>query len=487
MKATIVFKRNWDAIHKECDECNGTGLVADISCGWCGDGSSKLKKGSGKHYRHIVNRGSSRSSKTHSLIQLYDLYARTYYMKRCTVWRDTKTDCKKTVLNDMMKYLKTTGLYKLSQDFNKTESIFSYDTESTVEIHGTDDEETVHGLTQDLAWLNEPYKVGNETFNQIDQRTSDFVFIDYNPKKGHWVEDVIKKKRTLVIDSTFKDNPFCPIEQKNKILSYQPIDFSKAVMNGILTKEEAKEYNLTTNVKNLTKGTLKELIRCQENESNNSASSFNWQVYGLGLKAERPNRIFSWSEIPDSDFHKLDIPEYIGNDWGNVDPWAIVKAKYKDGCLYVHELNYDSENVIRERLTLNERTQAGLTSNNELQNETGLVTYMYAKLNISKKIPIICDTNRPLKIAALSRAGYNSFGANKPKGSINDGIDILSGLKVYYTSSSKNIAHEQENYSRKVDRHGVILEEPEDLNNHTMDAIRYVALYLMIRGVIKLV
>lgn len=55
--------------------------------------------------------------------------------------------------------------------FNKTESIFSYDSMSTVEIHGTDDEETVHGLTQDVAHFNEPYKISRDTFDQIDQRT----------------------------------------------------------------------------------------------------------------------------------------------------------------------------------------------------------------------------------------------------------------------------------------------------------------------------
>ena len=41
------------------------------------------------------------------------------------------------------------------------------------------------------------------------------------------------------------------------------------------------------------------------------------------------------------------------------------------------------------------------------------------------------------------------------------------------------------NYARKVDRYGVILEEPEDANNHLMDAIRYVSMFLLREGVIK--
>lgn len=158
-QATIVFQQNWDAINAVNE-----------------DGSRK--------YRYIINKGSSRFSKTISLIDVSDTYCCLNPNKRGTVWRDTKTDCKKTVLVDMLKRLKSTGRYKLDQDFNKTESIFYYSNDTTFEIHGTDDEETVHGLTQSFAWFNEPYSISIETFNQIDQRTSDFIFIDYNPKRG---------------------------------------------------------------------------------------------------------------------------------------------------------------------------------------------------------------------------------------------------------------------------------------------------------------
>jgi len=160
IKNTIVFQWNWEAIHAKNP-----------------DGSRK--------YRYIINEGSSRSSKTYSLIDCFDLYARNNRNKRLTTWRDTKTDAKKTILNDTLKRLKSTSRYKVDQIFNKTESIFTYKTDSTFEIHGTDDEETVHGLTQDGAWLNEPYKISKDTFDQIDQRTSDFILIDWNPKKSH--------------------------------------------------------------------------------------------------------------------------------------------------------------------------------------------------------------------------------------------------------------------------------------------------------------
>jgi len=458
LKATIIFQQNWDAIHATVPGPDGKPV---------------------RKYKYIIDEGGSRSSKTYSLIDCYDLYAKSNLNKRLTVWRDTKTDCKKTVLNDTLKHLKSTGRYNTLQSFNKTESILNYYTGSTFEIHGTDDEEAVHGLTQDAAWLNEPYNISREVFDQIDQRTSDFVFIDWNPKKAHWIEDLKKDPRTIVIHSTIFDNPFAPAESVIKVLSYQPVKLCRIVTEKLLTEQEAREYNTESNHLNFTPGRIKELIRCRENEFKNTANEFNWMVYGLGLKAERPNRILRFNEIPDSDYHKLNVPVYIGVDWGAVDPWGIVEAKYYDGALYLHELNYSSENEIRAKLTTTELAQINAS-------EEGIVKWMFGKLGIPRNRIIVCDDNRPLKIIALRESGWEyAIAALKPKGSVIDGIDLLNNMKVYFTSSSENLKYEQENYSRKIDRFGVVLEEPEDMDNHTIDPARYIALFLQSQGIIR--
>lgn len=452
--ATIVYEKNWNGIHE-------------------------LNEKGERKYRYIINIGSSRSSKTVSLIDVYDTYARSEMNKRMTVWRDTKTDCKKTVLNDTLKRLKKTNRYKVGQNFNKTESIFTYDTDSTFEIHGTDDEETVHGLTQDVAWFNEPYKISKDTFDQIDQRTSDFVLLDLNPKKDHWSDDLMKDPRTLVIRSTFKDNPFCPEEQKEKILSYQPVKLCFLVTSKTLTEEQAKFYDTENNPLNFSANKLKELSRCKLNETINSASEYKWQVYGLGEKAERPNRIFHWTEIPNDAFNAIKAPDLYAVDWGAVDPMGVLHMKYYDGGLYLHELNYDSENKIRKKLTATELAQIDNT-------EEGLVMWKFRKMNINPEKIIVCDSNRPLKILALRRAGFEySIAAVKGAGSVIDGIDLLNSLKVYYTATSSNLKYEQENYSRKVDRYGIVLEEPEDTDNHLMDPARYGAEYWRKEGLIK--
>lgn len=463
LPVTGVALKNWEAINEK-------------------DASGKRK------YKYILNRGSSRSSKTYSLIDCIDRYCRTEISKRCTVWRDTKTDCKKTVLNDTLRHFKATGRYKRQQEFNKTESIFTYQSDSTFEIHGTDDEETVHGLTQAVSWLNEPYKISKDTFDQIDQRTEDFMFLDLNPKKGHWTDDLEKDPRCFVIHSTFEDNPLCPEESKNKILSYQPVKMCQIVADLMAKNKDlkadaaadiARKYDVVINPKGYSQALITELVRCMENEYKGSASEFNWSVYGLGLKAERPNRIFHFTEIPDSEYHALKIDTINGADWGAVDPWGILEAKYTDGCLYLHELNYASENEIRERLTTTELAQINAS-------DEGIVKWKFGKIGIPRSNVIVCDNNRALKILALREAGWEyAIAATKTPGSIIDGIDLLNNLRVFYTASSANLKYEQENYSRKVDRYGIILEEPEDIDNHLMDPARYIALYLQSQGIIR--
>ena len=104
----------------------------------------------------------------------------------------------------------------------------------------------------------------------------------------------------------------------------------------------------------------------------------------MGEKAEQPNRIFKWSEIPLHDYNSIDAPIYSYTDWGVVDPWAIGDVKYYDGALYVREHNYLSENEIREKLTGTDRAVIGGPE------DEGMVIWMFNKLGIPTTREIIC-------------------------------------------------------------------------------------------------
>src|SRR5207237_7706295 len=117
MDATIVFQKTWEAINAVDDEGN-------------------------RKYKYIIEEGSSRSSKTHSLLQSFYLYAFNQPNKRLSVWRDTEKDCRDTILNDMQRAYPTFPNYQ-NITFNITKSVFRFLNKSKIEIKVTDDDEEV--------------------------------------------------------------------------------------------------------------------------------------------------------------------------------------------------------------------------------------------------------------------------------------------------------------------------------------------------------
>lgn len=385
IKSTVVFKKNWNALQSQ-------------------------------KYKYIINSGSSRSSKTFSIIQIFWLLAWTKERTKLAVFRNTKKDCKDTVLQDMLKYYPTLENWD-SIKYNKTESTLSFPNGSTIYIEGTDDELKVHGYHSDYLWFNEIYKVPLEVFNQLDMRCSGTVFLDYNPIGKMWSDDLLKQDNSIVLHSTFKDNPFCPIEQKKKILSYEPTP-----------------YNI----------------------QQNTASDYLWTVYGLGLKAEKPNRIFkNWKIIPDEHFEKLPYPMYYGMDFGLSAPSTLVAMKFDgDQTFFFKEILYKPMNKMNGTLS------------DELHN-----------LAIDKRLEIICDSSNEINETEgrkLRNSGYNIIFAIKGKGSVKAGIELLQKKIVYYTKSSENLEQEYENHSWRIVQ-GIQLDEPEQGNDHAIDACKYVS------------
>ena len=325
MDVTIVFQKLWEAVNARSS-----------------DGTRK--------YRYIILTGSSRSSKTHSILQLHHLQSLTNRW-RTSIWRETKKDTKDTVLADFRKALPSMVNYE-SISFNKTESIFSYPNGATIEIAGGDDDIKVHGFQGDVAHFNEPYGISKETFDQIDMRTSEYVIIDWNPRQDHWIDIISKLDNAIVIHSTFKDNPFVPEQQKLKILSYQPVKLSKAVIDGLITESEALNYDFNKNVKQIPEKELKELKRCVYNDKNAISNDYDWMVYGLGLKAENPRKIHhNFKPITLAEYEAINEREYMGLDFGFANPTAFVKMKYDgDRTFYIKPCLYMPMNSMRAPL-----------------------------------------------------------------------------------------------------------------------------------------
>ena len=83
------------------------------------------------------------------------------------------------------------------------------------------------------------------------------------------------------------------------------------------------------------------------------------------------------------------------------------------------------------------------------------------------------DNSRPETIQEIYRGGFNIKACTKGKGSIKGGIDYVKKHKVYITKESLNLIKEMKSYKWKSDKNENVLDEPVDVNNHLIDAVRY--------------
>ena len=432
------------------------------------------------NYKLIVEEGSSRSSKTWSNFQnlFLDLFENP--LTTCTILRDTQKSCREIVEIDWVKWLsdpmgRKKQLEKKEitvQEFDayiKKENLIKYflrnktnhtwtflHNDSFIRFTGLDDEDDAMGMTQDICWINEPYKFSHEVYKQLSQRTSKYILFDWNPKQSHWVNEEKRKDNTITLFSTFQDNPFCPLESKIQIQSYQPIEQCEVVLNDLMTVSECLSYDFDLNTKELTKKQINEIKRCIYNESVGSKSLYHWLVFGKGEKSEKPNRIFKgWKTLNNSDFNKLPYQSYYGLDFGLSAPSALVEMKF-DG---------DENYFFREVLYC------------PLNDMKGTLTEEFERLGIEKHKQIICDSGNELnkeEARKLKNAGYNVINAKKGSGSIASGIETMQKSKIHYVKESLNIENEYENYSWKIWQ-GIQMDVPEDNgDDHILDAMKYV-------------
>lgn len=464
-------------------------------------------------YKLIVEEGSSRSSKTWSNFQVLFLLCYNRPRTSCVVLRDTAVDCKDIVEKDFMdwladpnargfeyekglitideydEFIKKENLLKYLKR-NATKSRWTFPNGSTIVFNGLDKISKAMGMTQNIVWLNEPYKFSEKVYRQLAQRTSMFIIADWNPMESHWLDDEKHKESAILLKSTFLDNPFVPEKAKQQLLSYQMVKYSEVVEKGLINELDAINYDILENHLNFTDKQLEELKRTIHNQSeskNIEDDDWHWLVFGKGIQAERPTRIFKWQSIDYTDFLNIEV-DYVGDmplhwygvDWGVNDPFAIVEAKYSKGVLYLNELNYTSENDLNRIFTESEKL--------EMNKDGGLIPYMFKRLGVIKNAPIVCDSNYEEKILKLREYGYiNAVKTHKYPGSVFDGVSLMQKIKIVFTSNSKNLNYEQQNYCWDSDRMGVIVDKPIDKYNHLIDSARMVCLKMRDEGILKIV
>jgi phage terminase large subunit len=170
----------------------------------------------------------------------------------------------------------------------------------------------VRGPRRDRLFINEANNISFETFEQLEVRTADFIYLDWNPTNEFWFYTDVKNQRTDLdhIILTYKDNEA----------------LSQSIVESIEQRKERKGW---------------------------------WQVYGLGELGEVEGKIYKDWNILDNVPHSARLERY-GVDFGYTnDPTSIVAIYYYDGGYIVDEIAYHKGLANKQIAdTLNNQPQA---------------------------------------------------------------------------------------------------------------------------------
>jgi phage terminase large subunit len=261
IKSTVIFEKNYEALN-------------DPSL------------------RFVINEGGSRSSKTYSLCQLVIIYCLQNNNKVVSIIRKTFPALRATVLRDFIEILKELNIYSV-EDHNKSEHIYTFPNGSIVEFFSVDDEQKIRGRKRDIAWCNEANELYFDDFTQLNMRTESKLIFDYNPSEStSWLYE-LPTDESILIKSTYKDNPFLPQSIRSQI-------------------EDLKRTDEAL-----------------------------YQIYALGEKAISKSNIYSnWSFIP---HRPARFVNYVyGLDFGYNHPTALMRVYWCDNDIYIEPVIYES-------------------------------------------------------------------------------------------------------------------------------------------------
>jgi len=195
--------------------------------------------------------------------------------------------------------------------WNKTDYTYTFETGSKIEFFSADQPGKVRGPRRERLFINEANNIPFETFEQLEVRTTAFVFLDWNPVSEFWFYTELKGKRNDVdhLILTYKDN----------------------------------------------EGLDKSVIESIEQRKNRAGW---WKVYGEGELGEVEGKIYKNWQIIDEVPHEARLERY-GIDFGySNDPTSVVAIYYYNGGYILDEIAFQKElsnKQIADILTNNER------------------------------------------------------------------------------------------------------------------------------------
>jgi phage terminase large subunit len=254
--------------------------------------TTATKKLLGLKKRIKAVQGGTSAGKTISILQiLIDKAQRDTRPTLTSVVSESFPHLKRGAMRDFLMIMQEHKYFRDSQ-WNRSDFTYTFETGSKIEFFSADQPSKVRGPRRYRLFLNECNNVPYEAFDQLEVRTKEEIWLDWNPTNEFWFYDEVNNRGDVEhIILTYLDN----------------------------------------------EGLSQEIVDSIEQRRNRTSW---WRVYGEGLLGEVEGKIYrNWEileEIPR--FARL---ERRGLDFGySNDPTAIVDIYYADGGYIFDEVTY---------------------------------------------------------------------------------------------------------------------------------------------------
>ena len=184
--------------------------------------------------------------------------------------------------------------YWKDTSWNATDNVYTFETGSQIEFFSSDNGDKLRGGRRDRCFINEANNVTLDAFDQLEVRTKEYIYLDWNPTNTFWFYDEILNNRT---------------EDTNHItLTYLDNEaLSQEIIDSIESRKNRKQW---------------------------------WKVYGMGQLGEVEGKVYTgWQQIDEIPHEAKKIGRGLDFGYSN-DPTAATDIYYYNGGYIFDELIY---------------------------------------------------------------------------------------------------------------------------------------------------
>lgn len=196
---------------------------------------------------------------------------------------------KRGAIRDFLSIMQTHKYFD-DRRWNKTDYVYTFETGAILEFFSADQPAKTRGPRRKRLFINEANNVPFETFEQLEIRTSDEIYLDWNPTNEFWYYTDVKGQRNDVEELilTYKDNE----------------GLDQSIIDSIEQRKNRKGW---------------------------------WQVYGLGQLGEVEGKIYRDWYIIDEIPHEARLERYWIDFGYSNDPTSTGAIYYYNGGFILDE------------------------------------------------------------------------------------------------------------------------------------------------------